>query len=104
MPHGVIFLFQVMLQTVKPSVANRVRRLLSKDDWRAALLDEILPYWPEIPMVIPSSPFPRCGEGLAGAASGPHCSFTPTGKIEGQIPPPNAREKMNSIIPGNIGC
>lgn len=49
-PHGVIHGFQVTSHKSEP--VSRVRRLLSKDDWRAALLNETLELRPEVALII----------------------------------------------------
>jgi hypothetical protein len=54
-PHGVVFSFQVIAKTVEPAVSNRVFNLLTKDDWRAALFDELIPRWPKIAGIVPAS-------------------------------------------------
>lgn len=46
MPDGVVESFQVSLNKIKPSVPNRCFNLLTKDDCRAALLDEPEPVGP----------------------------------------------------------
>jgi hypothetical protein len=45
-PEGVTRAFQVILYKVEPSKAVFARNLLAKDDWRAALLDEVEPRGP----------------------------------------------------------
>lgn len=45
-PAGVIRSFQVSLYKVEPSEAVLARNLLAKDDWRAALSNEVEPGWP----------------------------------------------------------
>jgi hypothetical protein len=45
-PEGVTHAFQVSVYKVDPSISSLARNLLSKDDWRAALRDEMLPGGP----------------------------------------------------------
>ena len=51
-PDGVAFRFQPLINIVKPPVGNRACNLFSKDDWRAALADEVEPYGPKVPLVV----------------------------------------------------
>jgi hypothetical protein len=65
-PEGVTLVFQVSLNKVEPPVSNCCINLLSKDDWRAALRDEVVKDWPEVALVIGAFPL-SCGtEWLAG--------------------------------------
>ena len=45
-PEGVTQGFQVSVYKVDPSIDSFTRNLLSKDDWRAALLDKVIECWP----------------------------------------------------------
>jgi hypothetical protein len=47
-PEGVTQGFQVSVYKVDPRLDSFTRNLLSKDDWRAALLDEPGERWPEV--------------------------------------------------------
>jgi hypothetical protein len=73
-PAGVSFHFQVCLYKVEPSLACFACNLLAKDDVRAALADEPVEGWPEVPLVIKPAAFACRGERLAGAGAGPHGS------------------------------
>lgn len=53
-PAGVAFTFQVSEYKVKPAVPNSVFNLLSNDDWRLALADEIKERGPEVALVVNS--------------------------------------------------
>ncbi len=66
-PEGVADSFQVSLNKVEPAVANRCFNLLTKDDWRTALLDEEMPVGPKVPLVVKSSIAASCAERLARA-------------------------------------
>jgi hypothetical protein len=87
--------FQVSLYKVDPRVCVLARNLLSKDDCRAALLDEPEPGWPKVPLVIKPCAFACRAERLAwtgagpdGAVVGPSCASKRT------APDTDAREKM----------
>jgi hypothetical protein len=56
-PEGVTHAFQVSLYKVDPSVCVLTRNLLSNDDWRAALFNEVVKGGPEVPLVIKPSTF-----------------------------------------------
>jgi hypothetical protein len=56
-PNGVTRSFQVSRYSVEPSESSLSRNLLSKDDWRTALLDEPKEVGPEMSFVIGSFSF-----------------------------------------------
>lgn len=95
LPAGVALHFQVILYKVPPSEAIRGRNLLSKDNWRAADLDQVVEGWPQVPLVSKPSSFARRGERLARAGSGPqgHCGGD-AGKLEGSAPPSDTGEEV----------
>jgi hypothetical protein len=70
-PAGVARSFQVSLYKVEPTEAVLARNLLAKDDWRAALADEMEPAGPYVPLVSKPCTFARRAERLAGEAGGP---------------------------------
>jgi hypothetical protein len=70
-PDGVTASLQVSENNVEPPEAILARNLLSKEDWRATLLDECEPCWPKMSRVENSAPLARIAERLAGARSGP---------------------------------
>ena len=70
-PNGVVLVFQVSGNHIKPPKPSFARNLLSKDDWRDALLDEPEPFRPEVTAVSKTFCLSGCGEGLAGTTSGP---------------------------------
>jgi hypothetical protein len=49
----------------EPSPSRFARNLLSKDDWRETLLDEISEDGPEVPVVVGSALLTGLAEGLA---------------------------------------
>jgi hypothetical protein len=70
-------------------------RLLSKDDWRAALADDGIPVRPEVTIIIKPLAFARFREGWTGATSGPAWSIVrPAGLSEGVGPYSNAGEEV----------
>jgi hypothetical protein len=70
-PNGVTHSFQVIRYKVEPSPSSLARNLLSKNDWRSALVDEPLPSGPYVPLVIKPLSFACRAERLAWAGSGP---------------------------------
>ena len=70
-PAGVIRSFQVSLYKVEPSKAVLARNLFTKDDWRAALADEVVEGGPEVPLVSKPAAFAcRAERGLSPYARG----------------------------------
>ena len=51
-PAGVARCFQVSVYKVEPTEAVFACNLLTKDDWRAALADEVVESWPQVPLII----------------------------------------------------
>ena len=102
-PDGVARTFQVSVYSVEPSEAVLARNLLSKDDWRAALADEIEPGGPEVALVSEPSTLPGGGKGLAGAASGPHGPVVgPAGESQGVGPDADPGESMELRRGGDL--
>lgn len=73
-PEGVAQSFQVSLYKVDPRPDVRACNLLTKDDWRAALLDEVVEGGPKVPLVSKPAAFACRAERLARARSGPNSS------------------------------
>jgi hypothetical protein len=69
-PEGVILSFQVRRYKIDP--LESARNLLSKDDCRAALFDEIEPDWPKVAVIFEPALLASDTEGLAGAGSSPN--------------------------------
>jgi hypothetical protein len=69
-PEGVTQGFHVSVYKVDPNICVFTCNLLTKDDWRLTLADEILPGWPKMPLVIKPISFTCRAERLAGAR---HC-------------------------------
>jgi len=94
-PEGVTQGFHVSVYKVDPRFDSFARNLLSKDDWRAALLDEVLKGGPEVPLVIKSRAFACRAERLARTGTSPNRSVvTPSGIAKGVRPNPNACEEV----------
>jgi hypothetical protein len=82
-PDGVTRSFQVSVNKVEPSERRFARNLFSKDDRRAALLDEVEPRGPKVPLVSFPSLCACLAERLTRAGAGPDRSV---------VPPPGAAE------------
>ena len=102
-PEGVVDSFHVSLNKVEPTVPNRCFNLLTKDDRRAALLDEEVPVGPKVPLVVKSSTKASCAERLARTRAGPDLPIVrPAGASQGVRPDTNACEKVALAIPGKV--
>jgi hypothetical protein len=66
-PTGVARCFQVSVYKVEPTEAVFACNLLTKDDVRAALADEVVEGWPEMPLISKPRSFACRAERLAGA-------------------------------------
>jgi len=94
-PDGVTASFQVSENNVEPPKAILARNLLSKEDWRATLLDECEPCWPKMSSVANSFPLARIAERLAGATAGPDVGVIRDAReAEGIRPAADAPEEM----------
>ena len=102
-PAGVIFAFQVSLNQVEPAVINRCFNLLSKDDCRAALADEIEPVGPEVAVVGGTKSSAGGAKWLARATTCPNRSGSgPAGESEGVAPDADSGEKMALNISSKV--
>ena len=70
-PEGVVHCFQVSLYKVDPRLCVLTRNLLSKNDCRSALIDEVIPGRPKMPLVSKSCSFACRAERLARTRSCP---------------------------------
>ena len=94
-PNGVPRCFQVNVYSVEPAEAVLARNLLSKDNWRAALVDEHVENGPEVALVVKAFALAGGAEGLAGAASGPDGPVVgPSGEAEGVAPDADTGEEV----------
>jgi hypothetical protein len=83
------------LYKVEPRISGRARNLLAKDDDRAALLDDVEPCGPKVPLVSKPRSFACRAERLARARAGPYWSVVrPTGSSQGEGPDANTGEEM----------
>jgi hypothetical protein len=64
---GVVRCFQVSVNKVEPLQRSLARNLLSKDDWRSADFNEVVPCGPEVPLVSEPLSFACSAETLAWA-------------------------------------
>jgi hypothetical protein len=94
-PEGVAHSFQVILYKVEPRPDIVARNLLSNDDWRAALADEMMEVRPQVPLVIKPSSFACRAERLARTGTGPNRSVVwPAGAAKGEAPDTDASEEV----------
>ncbi|MEO6147333.1 MAG: hypothetical protein ABIT70_09845 [Sulfuriferula sp.] len=92
---GVADSFQVILYKVEPAMPNCRFNLLTKDDWRIALADEVVERWPKVPLVSKPSAFACRAERLAWRRSGPDLTiFWPAGEVQGSTPSANSGKEM----------
>jgi hypothetical protein len=102
-PAGVTNSFQVCEYSIEPTMLNRCRNLFPKDCVRATLFDEPEHIGPEMAGVFLRLAFARGTVGLAGAGAGPDGAvFRPSSKAQGEVPSPDACEKMHSAHPGKF--
>lgn len=102
-PEGVTDSFHVSLNKVEPAVADRCFNLLTKDDARLALADEVEPDRPEVSIVGAALAFPSRTEGLTGTGTGPNRSIIgPPGEPESVGPYADAGEEMALGVPSKI--
>lgn len=94
-PEGITHGFQVSVYKVDPRVCVLARNLLSNDDCRAALLDEVVEVGPQMPLISKPSAFTCLAERLARAAGGPDRSAVgPAGASQGEGPDTDSGEEM----------
>jgi hypothetical protein len=86
-------------------VVNRCFNLLTKDNVRPALADEVEPDRPEVTLVGNAPPGTGCAKGLAGATARPNRSILgPSGKPQGVAPAAETGEEMTLNKSGKIAC
>jgi hypothetical protein len=87
--------FQVSEYSGEPFTPSRACNLLAKDDWRAALADEVGEHRPEVAFVGGAETFSGGREGLARAGACPDGAvFRPAGEAEGERPAADACEEV----------
>src|SRR4026207_874382 len=90
-PDGVVLFFQVSANTIEPAVSNRCFNLFTKDDWRAALRNELAPDRPKVARIVPASLGAGARERLTGTTPGPDLSVVrPASEPERVGPPADA--------------
>lgn len=102
-PDGVVFRFQVIAKTVEPPVGNRAFNLFTKDDWRSALAEEVVPRRPKVARIVPASLGAGRREGLTGTTAGPDGTIVgPSGESERVAPATEAGEEMALDEPAHV--
>jgi hypothetical protein len=102
-PEGVARCFHVSRYKIEP-VESR-RNLLSNDDCRSALRDEVEPVGPEMPLVIKPSAFACRAERLAGTRACPNwCIVIPPSASQGVAPDTDpGKEVTLGVSPQIVG-
>jgi hypothetical protein len=91
------------LYKVDPRICVLARNLLSKNDWRAALLDEPVESRPEVPLVIKRKSFACRAERLARTGTGPNRSIVgPTCASECQRPDADSGEEVALCVASEV--
>jgi hypothetical protein len=94
-PDGVARGFHVSVYKVEPAEAVLARNLLSKDDCRLALADEVVPMRPQVPLVSNPRSSACRAERLARTGSGPNRAVVgPSCEPEGEAPAADPREEV----------
>lgn len=94
-PEGVTQGFHVSVYKVDPRVCVFARNLLSKDDCRLALFDEMVEGWPQVPLVIKPSSLACRAERLARTGTSPNRSIIcPSRRPQGMGPDADAGEEV----------
>jgi hypothetical protein len=80
---------------VQPSESIVARNLLSKDDWRLALADEVVECGPQVPLISKPCSFACRAERLTRTGSRPHRTvLRPPGELECETPSSDACEEV----------
>ncbi len=94
-PAGISQRFQVSAYPGEPLPPILARNLFSKDDWRAALGDEVVKSGPEVSFVGMALPLSRARKRLTGTGAGPQGGVVePAGKPGCVGPPAEAGEEV----------
>jgi len=102
-PAGVAFAFQVRLNKVEPAVPNRCFNLLTKNNSRPALANEIEPDGPQVAFVGNAAPRSGNAERLAGAGACPYGPVVgPLGKAQGVAPDADSGKEMALGVVFNV--
>jgi len=100
-PHGVVRIFQVIVNKVEPEQSILARNLFAKNNVRSALSDEMVPGWPQVPLVSKPAAFACRAERLAWARAGPALTLE-TGEFERIGPHADAGEEVTSSIADKV--
>jgi hypothetical protein len=102
-PAGVTRSFQVSLYKVEPSEAVAACNLLAKYRDRLALINEVEPCWPQMPLVNKPNSFACRAERLAGARACPNWAIVmPPSAAQGVAPNPDAGEEMTLSVSAQV--
>jgi len=102
-PKGVTQGFQVSLYKVDPRLCVLARNLFSKDDCRAALLDEPVEVGPKVPLVIKPSSFACRAERLARTRSCPDgVAVWHSGAAQGVAPDADSSEEVALTVSSKV--
>jgi hypothetical protein len=101
-PEGVTQGFHVSLYKVDPYISVFAANLLTKDNDRASLSNEVVPGRPEVPLVSKPSSLACRAERLARTGTSPYLASSPAGLIECVIPDGNPGKEVQSVIPGKV--
>jgi hypothetical protein len=102
-PDGVTLSFQVSVNKVEPLESILARNLLSKDDWRAADSDEVMPCWPQVPLVSKPFSFACRAERLARATSCPDGLVVgPSSQSKGVAPSADAGKEVALCVASEV--
>jgi hypothetical protein len=103
-PAGVVNSFHVCENSVDPTGASRCRNLLTKDDPRSALADELEPRRPKVARIGFAVTFPRSRERLTGTATRPDGSVVrPSGEPQRVRPSADPGEEMTLLEASQVG-
>jgi hypothetical protein len=104
-PDGVACGFQVSRYSVEPRPAVAARNLLSKEDCRAALADELGDDGPEVAVVVNAATLAGRRERLAGTACGPDGAIVgPAGEAQSVGPSADAGEEVDLRQSSKVSC
>jgi hypothetical protein len=98
-PDGISDFFQVKRYSIEPFKSVVWRNLLSKDRCRAALRDEAVELWPQVPLVHFALSLAGARKRLAWAASSPNANIVwPPCELEGIWPAADPGEEMALLV------
>lgn len=102
-PEGVRQAFHVSAYKVDPIVRVLACNLLSKNDCRSTLADEVVPGRPQVPLVSKRKPFACLGERLTRAGTGPDGAIIgPTCTAQGERPDADSCEEVVLAISSEV--